>query len=50
MLAAGGSRDPQTLGEMMGFDLSDPGFWNLGLDLIDARLRDAEKLADTAAS
>ena len=50
MLAAGGSRDPQTLGEMMGFDLSDPGFWNLGLDLIDARLREAEKLADTAAS
>jgi oligoendopeptidase F len=45
MLAAGGSRDPQRLVEMIGFDLSDPGFWNLGLDLIDARLREAEKLA-----
>ena len=50
MLAAGGSRDPQRLVEMIGFDLSDPGFWNLGLDLIDARLREAEKLADGHAS
>ena len=49
MLAAGSSRDPRTLGEMMGFDLSDPRFWNLGLDLIDARLREAETLANTAA-
>jgi oligoendopeptidase F len=50
MLTAGGSRDPHRLGEMMGFDLSDPGFWNLGLDLIDARLHEAEKLADGHAS
>jgi len=50
MLAAGGSRDPQRLVEMIGFDLSDPGFWNLGLDLIDARLHEAEKLADDQAS
>jgi oligoendopeptidase F len=50
MLAAGGSRDPQQLVEMIGFDLGDPGFWNLGLDLIDARLHEAEKLADDRAS
>ena len=50
MLAAGGSRDPHQLAEMIGFNLSDPGFWNLGLDLIDARLHQAEKLADTHAS
>jgi oligoendopeptidase F len=50
MLAAGSSRDPQQLVEMIGFDLSDPGFWNLGLDLIDARLHEAEKLADDHAS
>ena len=50
MLAAGGARDPQRLVEMIGFDLSDPGFWNLGLDLIDARLHEAEKLADDQAS
>jgi oligoendopeptidase F len=49
MLAAGGSRDPQRLVELIGFDLSDPGFWNLGLDLIDARLHQAEKLADAHA-
>jgi oligoendopeptidase F len=46
MLAAGGSRDPQRLVELIGLDLRDPGFWNLGLDLIDARWREAEKLAD----
>jgi oligoendopeptidase F len=45
MLAAGSSRDPQQLAEMIGFDLSDPSFWNLGLDLIDTRLREAETLA-----
>jgi oligoendopeptidase F len=46
MLASGGARDPQKLAEMIGFDLSDPDFWNLGLDLIDARLHEAEKLAN----
>jgi oligoendopeptidase F len=50
MLAAGSSRDPQQLIEMIGFNLSDPGFWGLGLDLIDARLREAEKLADDNTS
>jgi oligoendopeptidase F len=50
MLAAGSSRDPQQLIEMIGFNLSDPGFWSLGLDLIDARLREAEKLADDNTS
>jgi oligoendopeptidase F len=50
MLAAGGSRDPQRLGEMIGCDLSDPAFWNLGLDLIDARLHESENLADGHAS
>jgi hypothetical protein len=35
---------------MIGFDLSDPGFWNLGLNLIDARLHEAEKLADDDAT
>ena len=35
---------------MIGLDLRDPGFWNLGLDLIDARLREAEKLAAGHAS
>jgi oligoendopeptidase F len=30
---------------MIGIDLSDPSFWNSGLELIDARLREAETLA-----
>jgi oligoendopeptidase F len=45
MLAAGGSRSPHQLAAMIGIDLKDPEFWNSGLDLIDARLREAERLA-----
>jgi oligoendopeptidase F len=50
MLAAGGSLSPHHLAAMIGVDLSDPSFWNSGLELIDARLREAEALADAAAS
>ena len=46
MLGAGGSRPPEELGEMIGIDLSDPGFWDAGLDLIDDQLKDAERLAE----
>ena len=49
MLAAGGSRTPHQLAAMMGIDLSDPGFWSSGLELIDGRLREAETLAATNA-
>ncbi|MEO6858731.1 MAG: M3 family metallopeptidase, partial [Solirubrobacteraceae bacterium] len=49
MLAAGGSRSPHQLATMVGIDLSDPSFWNSGLELIDTRLREAETLADAAA-
>lgn len=45
MLAAGGSRSPHQLAAMIGIDLSDPSFWNSGLELIDTRLREAETLA-----
>ncbi len=45
LLAAGGSRSPEALGAMVGIDLADPGFWDAGLDLVDAQLRDAEQLA-----
>ena len=45
MLAAGGSKGPEELGEMIGIDLSDPGFWDSGLALIDAQLATAEQLA-----
>ena len=45
MLAAGGSRPPEELAAMIGVDLTDPGFWNAGLALIDERLAAAETLA-----
>jgi oligoendopeptidase F len=49
MLAAGGSRSAHQLAAMAGIDLGDPGVWNSGLDLIDARLREAETLTEADA-
>jgi oligoendopeptidase F len=45
MLGAGGSRSPEDLGKIVGIDLSDPGFWASGLELVDAQLRSVEELA-----
>jgi oligoendopeptidase F len=45
LLAAGGSRGPEELGAMVGIDLTDPGFWDAGLDLVEQQLREAEELA-----
>jgi oligoendopeptidase F len=45
MLAAGGSRSPEELGAIVGVDLSDPGFWDAGLDLIERQLQEAEAAA-----
>ncbi len=39
MLSAGGSRSPEELGELVGVDLRDPGFWDNGLDLVEEQLR-----------
>jgi oligoendopeptidase F len=49
LLAAGGSRTPEKLGEIVGIDLADPGFWDAGLKLVDEQLREAEALADRVA-
>lgn len=46
LLAAGGSRSPEQLAEMVSIDLADPGFWDAGLDLIEGMLGEAETLAD----
>jgi oligoendopeptidase F len=46
MLAAGGSRSPEELGELVGVDLADPGFWDRGLDLVEEQLELAEQAAD----
>jgi oligoendopeptidase F len=50
LLAAGGSRSPEQLGAIIGIDLGDPGFWDAGLALIEARLREAEELAERTAA
>jgi oligoendopeptidase F len=46
LLAAGGSRSPEQLGEIVGIDLSDPGFWDAGLALVEQQLSAAEQLID----
>jgi len=48
MLAAGGSRSPQELGEIVGVDLADPGFWTAGLDLVERQLQEAEAAAQAS--
>jgi len=45
LLAAGGSRSPERLAEIVDIDLSDPGFWDAGLALVEEQLSDAEGLA-----
>jgi len=45
LLAAGGSRSPEELTEIVGIDLADPGFWDAGLELIEEQLSQAEALA-----
>jgi oligoendopeptidase F len=45
LLAAGGSRSPEELGQIVGVDLADPGFWDAGLDLVERQLHDAEEAA-----
>ena len=46
MLAAGGSRAPEELGEIVGVDLVDPGFWDSGLDLVAEQISAAEAAAE----
>jgi oligoendopeptidase F len=48
LLAAGGSRSPQELGQIVGIDLADPGFWDAGLDLVERQLQEAEEAARDA--
>jgi oligoendopeptidase F len=46
MLAAGGSRSPEELGKIVGVDLTDPGFWDWGLDLVAEQVEQANAAAD----
>ncbi|MFZ4585761.1 MAG: M3 family oligoendopeptidase [Acidimicrobiia bacterium] len=48
LLAAGGSKSPEDLGQIVGIDLADPGFWDGGLAIIDGQLEAAEAAARAA--
>jgi oligoendopeptidase F len=48
LLRAGGSRPPEELAAIVGVDLSDPGFWGSGLDLVERQLEAAEAAAREA--
>ena len=48
LLRAGGSRRPEELGAMVDIDLADPGFWDSGLDLVEAQLEEAEEAANAS--
>jgi oligoendopeptidase F len=45
LLSAGGSRSPEQLAEIVGIDLTDPGFWDSGLALVENQLAEAEELS-----
>ena len=48
LLRAGGSMTPEELCRIVDCDLSDPGFWDGGLDIIEAKLQAAEAAAVAA--
>ncbi len=48
LLKAGGSRSPEELGAMVDCDLSDPGFWDAGLEIVAGQLTAAEQAARAA--
>ena len=50
LLSAGGSRSPEHLAEIVGIDLTDPGFWDSGLALVEEQLSEAEELAARLAA
>jgi oligoendopeptidase F len=45
LLAAGGSEAPDVLLGRLGVDVTDPGFWELGLKLLSGMVDEAEELA-----
>jgi oligoendopeptidase F len=49
-LAAGGSTRPDELVKRLGMDITDPGFWDSGLKILDGMVTEVERLAGSAAS
>jgi oligoendopeptidase F len=48
LLSSGGSDTPEALASIVDCDLDDPGFWDGGLDIIEAQLDAAESAAKDA--
>jgi oligoendopeptidase F len=48
LLSAGGSKAPEELAALAGLDLTDPGFWDAGLALVQENLEAAEAAAAEA--
>src|SRR6202158_1636780 len=46
-LAAGGSTRPDELVRRLGMDITDPGFWDAGVKILDGMLTEVERLADS---
>ena len=44
-LAAGGSTRPDELVRGIGMDITDPGFWDAGLEILDTMVTEVERLA-----
>ncbi len=45
-LAAGGSTRPDELVRRIGMDITDPGFWDAGLQILDGMVAEVERLAN----
>jgi oligoendopeptidase F len=50
LLRAGGSKSPEELGRIVGVDLTDPGFWDRGLDIVERRLEATIEAAQAAGT
>ncbi len=48
LLRAGGSRSPEELGKIVQCELSDPGFWDAGLSIVEGQLVAATEAARAA--
>ena len=49
-LAAGGSIRPDELVKRLGMDITDPGFWDAGLKILDGMVSEVERLAGTVSA
>ena len=48
LLSSGGSKTPGELGRIVDCDLEDPGFWDAGLNIVEAQLDAATEAAREA--